>query len=83
MTPKVATCPCYPDRAPARKEPGMQCPRCQHENGPQAKFCEDCADVFIVASPTTRSYTDDPRTEDRLGRGCPSPRAAFRNGGNG
>jgi len=21
----------------------MQCPRCQHENRPQAKFCEECA----------------------------------------
>jgi class 3 adenylate cyclase len=23
--------------------PGMQCSRCQHDNRPQAKFCEDCA----------------------------------------
>ncbi len=23
--------------------PGMQCPRCQHDNRPQAKFCEECA----------------------------------------
>ena len=22
---------------------GMKCPRCQHENRPQAKFCEECA----------------------------------------
>jgi predicted amidophosphoribosyltransferase len=21
----------------------MQCPRCQHDNRPQAKFCEECA----------------------------------------
>ncbi len=21
----------------------MQCPRCQHENSPEAKFCEECA----------------------------------------
>ena len=21
----------------------MQCPRCQHENTPKAKFCEECA----------------------------------------
>ena len=21
----------------------MKCPRCQHENRPQAKFCEECA----------------------------------------
>ena len=21
----------------------MHCPRCQHENRPQAKFCEECA----------------------------------------
>ncbi len=27
----------------------MQCPRCRHENRPQAKFCEECA------SPLTRS----------------------------
>ena len=36
----------------------MHCPRCQHENRPQAKFCEECAGPFKGASPTTRSYAD-------------------------
>jgi two-component system, NtrC family, sensor kinase len=34
----------------------MRCPRCQHENRPQATFCEECA------SPTARSYAD-PKSE--------------------
>ena len=25
----------------------MKCPRCQHENRPQAKFCEECAAPLI------------------------------------
>ncbi len=25
----------------------MQCPRCQHENSPRAKFCEECATPLI------------------------------------
>jgi hypothetical protein len=33
----------------------MPCPRCQHENRPQAKFCEECAGPL---SPTTRAYAD-------------------------
>jgi hypothetical protein len=33
----------------------MRCPRCQHENRPQAKFCEKCAGPL---SPTTQSYAD-------------------------
>jgi signal transduction histidine kinase len=36
----------------------MHCPRCQHENRPQAKFCEECASPFNRASPTARSYAD-------------------------
>ena len=33
----------------------MQCPRCQHENRPQARFCEECAGPL---SPSPRSYAD-------------------------
>jgi hypothetical protein len=33
----------------------MPCPRCQHENRPPAKFCEECA---APLSPTTQSYAD-------------------------
>src|SRR5262245_19901399 len=40
--PKVTTCPCYPDRAPSREGPGMQCPRCHVENREGLRFCEDC-----------------------------------------
>ncbi|HEU4368779.1 MAG TPA: adenylate/guanylate cyclase domain-containing protein [Methylomirabilota bacterium] len=29
----------------------MQCPRCQHENPPQAKFCLECGAGFAVACP--------------------------------
>ena len=36
----------------------MHCPRCQHENRPQAKFCEECASPFTGASPTARPYAD-------------------------
>ena len=36
----------------------MPCPRCQHENRPQAKFCEECASPLNVASPTARSDAD-------------------------
>ena len=36
----------------------MPCPRCQHENRPQAKFCEECASPLNVASSTARSYAD-------------------------
>ena len=36
----------------------MHCPRCQHENRPQARFCEECASPFKEASPTTQSYAD-------------------------
>ena len=40
----------------------MHCPRCQHENRPQAKFCEECASPLNEASPTTRSDAD-PKSE--------------------
>jgi GAF domain-containing protein len=36
----------------------MRCPRCQHENRPQATFCEDCGTPFKGASPTTQSFAD-------------------------
>ena len=40
----------------------MHCPRCQHENRPQAKFCEECTGPLKEASRTTRSHTD-PKSE--------------------
>ena len=36
----------------------MQCPRCQHENRPQAKFCEECASPFNRTSPTAQTCAD-------------------------
>ena len=39
----------------------MNCPRCQHENRPTAKFCEDCASPLKAASPDgshKRSYAE-------------------------
>ena len=36
----------------------MHCPRCQHENRPQARFCEDCASPVNGVNPTTRSDAD-------------------------
>jgi two-component system NtrC family sensor kinase len=36
----------------------MQCPQCQHENPPQAKFCEECASPFKGFSLATGSYAD-------------------------
>ena len=41
----------------------MPCPRCQHENRPQAKFCEECAGPLRGASLVTRSYADDLKAE--------------------
>jgi two-component system, NtrC family, sensor kinase len=35
----------------------MRCPRCQHENRLQAKFCEECASPLNATSPTSRSDT--------------------------
>ena len=40
----------------------MHCPRCQHENRPQAKFCEECTGPLKGACPTTRPHTD-PKSE--------------------
>src|SRR5262245_56799719 len=30
----------------------MQCPRCQHDNRPQAKFCEECAAPLARTCPS-------------------------------
>ena len=49
-------------RAGIRETSAMHCPRCQHENRPQAKFCEECTGPLKEASPTTRSNTD-PKSE--------------------
>ncbi len=40
----------------------MLCPRCQHENRPQATLCEECTGPLREASPATRSNTD-PKSE--------------------
>ena len=47
--------------------------RCQHENRPQAKFCEECAGPLNAASPTARSYADLKAEAERLGERWPSP----------
>jgi two-component system NtrC family sensor kinase len=41
----------------------MKCLRCQHDNRPQAKFCEECAGPLKEASPVTRSHADDLKAE--------------------
>jgi two-component system, NtrC family, sensor kinase len=46
----------------------MQCPRCQHENRPQAKFCEECASPIKGASPTARSCADPKSEVEKLRR---------------
>jgi hypothetical protein len=35
----------------------MQCPRCQHENRPQAKFCEECAARWPAPAPQATADT--------------------------
>src|SRR5215468_2286232 len=40
----------------------MQCPRCQHENRPTARFCEHCANPFSGPDLTTGSHAH-PNTE--------------------
>ena len=37
----------------------MECPRCQHQNRPRAKFCAECAGPPEGASAVTRSHADD------------------------
>ena len=46
----------------------MPCPRCQHENRQQARFCDACGTPLTVASSTARSYADLKREVERLGR---------------
>ncbi len=46
----------------------MRCPRCQHENRPQAKFCEECGSPFKGASPTAPSDADPTSEVERLKR---------------
>src|SRR5262245_39749085 len=41
----------------------MQCARCQHENRPQAKFCEECASPLNEAGPVTPSHAADLKAE--------------------
>src|SRR5262249_25501256 len=60
---EVAGSPCYSGGAPVEEAPRMPCPRCQHENRPQARFCDECAGPLKGASPVTRSPADDLRTE--------------------
>ena len=40
----------------------MRCPRCQHENRPQAKFCEECTSPLKAAS-LTAPPDADPKSE--------------------
>ena len=44
----------------------MPCPRCQHENRPQARFCEECGTPFRGASTTTQSYAELKTEVERL-----------------
>jgi signal transduction histidine kinase/putative methionine-R-sulfoxide reductase with GAF domain len=50
----------------------MQCPRCQHENPPQTKFCLECGTPFAATSASgspVRSYSDQQRAlTDALGQ---------------
>ena len=41
----------------------MPCPRCQHENPPQARFCEECGGPLEGAGPVTRSHADALKAE--------------------
>jgi double zinc ribbon protein len=43
----------------------MQCPRCQHENEAEAKFCEECA------SPLSRTCTNCGRHLSSTAKFCP------------
>ncbi len=46
----------------------MQCPRCQHDNRPQAKLCEECAGPITGSSPTARSDADPTSEVESLRR---------------
>ena len=50
-----------------RETLGMHCPRCQHENRPQAKFCEECSPLN-AASPPSQSEADPTSEVERLKR---------------
>jgi Histidine kinase-, DNA gyrase B-, and HSP90-like ATPase len=65
---KVGGCLCYPDGAPARGVSSVQCPRCQHENRPQAKFCEECGSPSKGDSPTTQPDAEPKSEVEDLGR---------------
>jgi Double zinc ribbon len=47
--------PVRPFRPGPLGEPGMQCPRFQHENRAQAKFCEECAAPLARACSNCRT----------------------------
>src|SRR5215510_11341938 len=40
----------------------MKCPRCQHENGPRAKFCPECAHPTVDAVATDQARIGSPET---------------------
>src|SRR5215510_4698517 len=40
----------------------MKCPRCQHENGPRAKFCPECAHPTVDAVATDQARISSPET---------------------
>jgi GAF domain-containing protein len=46
----------------------MQCPRCQHENRPQAKFCEECATPLNGARFPPGSHADPTEEVEDLRR---------------
>src|SRR5262245_24881385 len=46
----------------------MQCPRCQHENRPQANYCERCASRLKGGSAVARSYADLESENESLSR---------------
>ena len=49
----------------------MQCPGCQHENRPQAKFCEECSTRLAgpnQGGPPAASYADLKREVEHLTR---------------
>jgi signal transduction histidine kinase len=52
----------------------MQCPRCQHENRLQAKFCEECAAPFAGASLSIESRRDLPTEIESLRRALTAAR---------
>src|SRR5215510_4518341 len=43
--------PTIPTRSTPCGGPGMTCPRCQHENSPDATFCDECGARLDTACP--------------------------------